>query len=110
VPKNRKRCSRRSIPQQDGSYLIRYRGQRYSIRLRRHVETDTWDVVSIWSETQRSPLPVPVAPPRDRWEDLLAGGLNRSVEKALQAAERCIETWLDRCDAGQLPGADNRRS
>jgi hypothetical protein len=101
----RKRASRRSTPQQDGSYLIRYRGQRYAIRLRPHVETDTWDVVSIWSETWQSPVPVSPPPRGNRWEALLAGKLNRSVEEALHAAERMIGAWLDRREREQHPRA-----
>jgi hypothetical protein len=92
---HKKRANRRTTPQKDGSYLIRYRGHRYAIRLRKHLETDTWDVVSIWSEASQSPLPVPPIPRGSRWEALLAGEVSRSVAEALHAAERAIASWLD---------------
>ena len=105
MPEGRKRPSRRLTPQQDGSYLIKYRGHRYAVRLRRHVETDTWDVVSIWSDAAQSPIPTPRPPRGNPWEALLAGELSRSVEEALRAAERIIGAYLDSRDAEQHPRA-----
>jgi hypothetical protein len=105
MPEGRTQPSRRLNPQKDGSYLIRYQGHRYAIRLRKHVETDTWDVVSIWSDATQSPLLVPAPPRGNRWEALLAGELNRSVAEALHAAERLIGSRLDRRDSERHPRA-----
>lgn len=105
MAEGRERRHHRLTPQKDGSYLIRYRGHRYAARLRRNVETDTWDVVSIWSDAAQSPVPVPPPLRGNRWEALLAGELNRSVDEALHASERIIGTWLDGHDAEQQPRA-----
>lgn len=66
------------------------------MRLRRHPDTDTWDVVSIWSVATQQQVPVTEHQHRNRWEALLAGELNRSPQEARHAAERDIEAWLER--------------
>ena len=94
MSETRTRKSRGAILQQDGSYLVRFRRREYSVRLRRHAETGTWEVDRLWDrECGRA---IPVAPKRrgDAWEALLSGELSRTPEEALQAAQRQIERWL----------------
>lgn len=109
VREGRKRASRRLTPQKDGSYLIHYHRNAYRVRLRKNGETDTWDVVSVWSETWQCSIPVPPPPRADRWEALLAGTLNRSVGEGLQAAEMLIEEWSGRSE-GEQPAQTRKRT
>src|SRR5919205_1231616 len=97
----RKRRNRQLIQQKDGSYLFTYRKQRYALRLRRHVETDTWDVASIWSEAYQQYVPVCASRYENRWEALLAGELHRSVEEALRATQRIVADWLEQDEGTQ---------
>ena len=104
-PKTRKerREERRTqglVEQKDGSYRFAYRRCTYVLRIRRHVETDTWDIASLWSERHQRFVPFETPRYQDRWEALLAGQLPRSIQEARHVAERTIDAWLNHPERG----------